>query len=105
MEKLSTLLKESSFPLKEKRCHDICHDFHVISSSCHEQQRIDINDYKKAATKRSKKLVNDVTEGYNIMHLSMGYDGTKSVGVIQSGIEIMNSIIEWCSRNASPMKN
>lgn len=68
-------------------------------------QRIDINDYKKAATKRSKKLVNDVTEGYNIMHLSMGYDGTKSVGVIQSGIEIMNSIIEWCSRNASPMKN
>ncbi len=68
-------------------------------------QRLDINDYKMVATKRSKKLVNDIVEGYNIMHLSMGYDGTKSVDVIQGGIKIMANIIDWCKKNAPTLKN
>lgn len=68
-------------------------------------QRLDINDYKMVASKRSKKLVNDIVEGYNIMHLSMGYDGTKSVDVIQGGIKIMTNIIDWCKKNAPTLKN
>ncbi len=68
-------------------------------------QRLDINDYKMVASKRSKKLVNDIVEGYNIMHLSMGYDGTKSVDVIQGGIKIMANIIDWCKKNAQTLKN
>ena len=63
-------------------------------------QRLDINDFKASATKRNKKLLNDVIEGYNIMHLYMGYDGTKAVGVITNGIKVMQSIISWCEANA-----
>ena len=59
-------------------------------------QRLDINDFKAAATKRNKKLLSDIVEGYNIMHLFMGYDGTKDVKVIASGLERMNNIIDWC---------
>ena len=46
MEQLSTLLEE-------KKCHDICHDFHVLTS-CHEEQRIDINDYRYLVEQLSK---------------------------------------------------
>ena len=68
-------------------------------------QRLDINDFKAAATKRSKKLLSDIVEGYNIMHLFMGYDGTKDVKVIASGLERMNNIIDWCEANAPKALN
>ncbi len=63
-------------------------------------QRLDIKDFQESASKRNKKLLNEVNEGYNIMHLSMGYDGTKDVGTIASGIKRMNNIIDWCEINA-----
>ena len=68
-------------------------------------QRLDINDFKAAATKRSKKLLTDIVEGYNVMHLYMGYDGTKSVGTISDGVKIMKSIIDWCEANAPKALN
>ena len=68
-------------------------------------QRLDINDFKEAATKRNKKLLNYIVEGYNIMHLYMGYDGTKSVGTISDGVKIMKSIIDWCEVNAPQSLN
>ena len=68
-------------------------------------QRLDINDFKAAATKRNKKLLSDIVEGYNIMHLFMGYDGTKAVGVISNGVKIMKSIIDWCEANAPKALN
>lgn len=52
MEQISTLLKESSFPLKEKDIM-ICHDF-SCSSSCHDSQRIDFNDYQYLVEQLSK---------------------------------------------------
>lgn len=52
MEKMSTLLKESSFPLNEKNVMK-CHDF-SCSSSCHDSQRIDFNDYQYLVEQLSK---------------------------------------------------
>ena len=63
-------------------------------------QRLDIDDFKAAAAKRNKKLLHDVVEGYNIMHLSMGYDGTTAVSVISGGVKVMGNIIAWCEANA-----
>ncbi len=60
-------------------------------------QRLDINDYKAAAAKRDKKLLNYVLDGYSIMHLSMGYDGVKNVNVINGGFEVADKLIERCS--------
>ena len=62
--------------------------------------RLDIKDFKEAASKRNKKLLAYVTSGYNIMHLSMSYDGEKSYGVSKSGVDIANEIIKWCENNA-----
>ena len=49
MEQISTLLKESSFPLNNMKCHDFS-----CSSSCHERQRIDFNDYQYLVEQLSK---------------------------------------------------
>ncbi|MBR4918660.1 MAG: DUF5618 family protein [Bacteroidales bacterium] len=59
--------------------------------------RPDIGKYKEAAAKRDKKLLAFVVNGYNIMHLSMGYDGTKTGKVCDAGFETANAIIDHCA--------
>ena len=39
-----------------------------------------------------------VTDGYNTMHLSMGYDGVNSRKVCDAGFEYANAIINHCAR-------
>ena len=60
--------------------------------------RPDIGKYKEAAAKRDKKLLAFVVNGYNIMHLSMGYDGTKTRKVCDAGFETANAIIDHCAK-------
>lgn len=36
-------------------------------------------------------------DGYNILHLSMGYDGIQNKKVCDEGLSIANEIIERCS--------
>lgn len=78
---------------------------YVLNIPTKKGQRLDIKDFKEAASKRNKKLLNDVNEGYNILHLFMGYDGTKDVQTIKSGIQRMQNIIEWCEKNAPKSLN
>ncbi len=59
-------------------------------------RRKDIDDYKEAASKADKKLLNYVVSGYNTMHLYMGYDGEKKVSIARDSIDTMNFIIDWC---------
>ena len=73
---------------------------HTLGLHAKRGQRLDIQDFKTAASKRNKKLLNDVVEGYNIMHLYMGYDGTKDAAIVLSGIKRMQNIIRWCESNA-----
>lgn len=67
-------------------------------------QRLEVKDFKEAASKRSIKLNKEICEAYNILHLSMGYDGTTSYATIQDGISHMENIITWCERNAPKPK-
>ena len=60
-------------------------------------QRPDIDDYKAAATKRDKKLLQYIVAGYNTMHLSMGYDGNKDKKVCDAGFERAKDIIDRCA--------
>lgn len=60
--------------------------------------RPDIRKYKEEAVKRDKKLLAYVVDGYNIMHLSMGYDGTKERKVCDAGFERANNIIDRCAK-------
>jgi len=59
--------------------------------------RPSIDKYKEAASKRDKKLLNYLNIGYNLLHLTMGYDGTKDRKVCDAGFERSNDIIDRCA--------
>lgn len=59
--------------------------------------RPSIEKYREAAKKRDKKLLQLVNNGYNVAHLSMGYDGVTSKKVCDTGFELANDIIDHCA--------
>ena len=60
--------------------------------------RPDIRKYKEEAAKRDKKLLAAIADGYNTMHLSMGYDGNKDRRVCDAGFANANAIIGHCAK-------
>lgn len=60
--------------------------------------RPSIKKYQEAAAKRDKKLLNFVNNGYETMHLFMGYDGSKSKKVCDAGFDYANAIIDYCEK-------
>ena len=59
--------------------------------------RPSIEKYQEAAAKRDRKLLQFVNNGYNTLHLSMGYDGTKGKKVCDAGFEYAQNIIDRCA--------
>ena len=59
-------------------------------------RRPDIIDFKKAANKRDNKLLAFINVGYDIMHLSMGYDGILNKKICDEGFRVANEIINRC---------
>ena len=68
--------------------------FHVKKNKRH---RPDISDYQQAVATRDKKLLALVNNGYDIMHLSMGYDGILEKTVCDKGFHIAMEIIDRCA--------
>ena len=60
--------------------------------------RPDIGKYRDAAAKRDRKLMAAIVAGYNTMHLSMGYDGTKGKKICDAGFEYADAIIDRCAK-------
>lgn len=60
--------------------------------------RVKIDDYERAVSKRDKKLLGWVEDGYNIMHLYMTYDGVQSKNTCDDGFRIANDIIDRCAQ-------
>ena len=67
--------------------------FHVRKDR---RTRVDINNYLEAVGKRDRKLLSFVNTGYDVMHLSMTYDGVPAKGVSDEGIRLANAIIDRC---------
>ncbi len=67
--------------------------FHI----CKGKGRPSIEKYEEVAVQRDRKLLTAIVEGYNIMHLSMGYDGTRNKKVCDAGFESANAIIDRCA--------
>lgn len=65
--------------------------------------RLSINDYREILEKRDRKLLVYVNDGYNILHLSMGYDGIQQKSVCQEGVRIANEIIDRCATMINPL--
>ncbi|MBO6027187.1 MAG: DUF5618 family protein [Bacteroidales bacterium] len=68
--------------------------FHVKTD---ERNRPDIRDYQKAVAARDRKLLTLVNTGYDVMHLSMGYDGNLVRDNSLWGFRIANDIIDRCA--------
>lgn len=68
--------------------------FHVKKNK---NTRPDISDYQQAIVDRDKKLLSLVNNGYDIMHLSMGYDGILDKTVCDKGFYIAREVIERCA--------
>lgn len=62
------------------------------------KSRPDIGKYRDAAAKRDRKLMAAIVAGYNTMHLSMGYDGTKGKKICDAGFEYAEAIIDRCAK-------
>jgi hypothetical protein len=60
--------------------------------------RVDVNDYYEAVRKRDKKLLALVNSSYNVMHLSMDYDGNSRKAVCDDGFRLANDIIDRCEK-------
>lgn len=58
--------------------------------------RPSIEKYQEAAAKRDKTLLAHINNGYEIMHLVMGYDGNKNKKVCDIGFESAKQIISRC---------
>jgi hypothetical protein len=67
--------------------------FHVRTG----KGRPSIEKYKGAVAKRDKKLLQLVNDGYDVTHLSMGYDGVRNKKICDTGFEIANDIISHCA--------
>ena len=60
--------------------------------------RVAVDDYYEAVGKRDRKLLALVNSSYNVMHLSMDYDGTPSKSICSEGIRLANDIIDRCAK-------
>ena len=59
--------------------------------------RPSIEKYKEAAGKRDRKLLVAIVAGYDYLHLTMGYDGSKGKKTCDIGFEYANAIIDRCA--------
>ena len=69
--------------------------FHVRADR---RTRVDIKDYLEAVGKRDKKLLALVNSCYNVMHLSMDYDGNSRKNICDDGFILANDIIDRCAK-------
>ena len=63
------------------------------------KKRVSVEDYKAAIAKRNKQILNYVNDGYQILHLYMGYDGGLNYNICKIGLETAKKIIDWCENN------
>ena len=54
--------------------------------------------YREAAKKRDGRLLRFINLGYDLMHLTMGYDGDRNKKVCETGFERANAIIDHCEK-------
>ena len=69
-----------------------------VKQTMPKNKRVSIDDYKDKVARRDKKFLTVVLEGYQTLHLYMGYDGTKVYKTCAGGMETAERIIQWCEK-------
>ncbi|MDR0618976.1 MAG: DUF5618 family protein [Bacteroidales bacterium] len=63
------------------------------------RQRPDIQDYLDAINKKDKKMPRYVKTAYDLLHLSMGYDGILSYKIAQEGLNMGKNVVSWAAKH------
>lgn len=58
--------------------------------------------YQLELSKLDKKVMGSFADAYEILHLSMGYDGAQNAKVIAIGFQAAENIINWTEQKLSP---
>lgn len=65
------------------------------------KKRKDVNWYKEQLASVDKKLLNNFVNAYELLHLYMGYDGTREALVAQAGLKRADEIIQWVEQRTA----
>ena len=57
--------------------------------------RKDVDWYKQHLSKLDKRVLNSFISAYDILHLSMAYDGIPLASVVTAGLQEADTIIDW----------
>ena len=63
--------------------------------------RKDINWYRDQVARTDKKLLTNFMSAYELLHLSMSYDGTREAVVAQQGLKRADEIIQWVEQRTA----
>jgi hypothetical protein len=64
--------------------------------------RKDVDWYKQHLAKLDKRVLNSFVSAYDILHLSMAYDGIPDAEVAQIGLKRAETIIDWVEQRTVP---
>jgi hypothetical protein len=62
---------------------------------------INVEWYRKELSGLDKKIMSDFVTAYQILHLDMGYGGTRSAQIAQLGVEAAEKILKWVESRLS----
>ena len=66
-----------------------------LLSGTNKKTRKSVEWYQKELSAMDKRILSHFTTVYQLLHLDMGYDGTKSVKIANMGLEEAEKIIDW----------
>lgn len=61
--------------------------------------------YVDHLAKRNRKMVEHFEDAYELLHLVMGYDGSRNVKVSKEGLAIADKMISWAEKNTQTVNN
>jgi hypothetical protein len=62
------------------------------------RSRVSIDDYINAVGKIDKKMPRYLSNAYDTLHLSLGYDGNLNYGIVQGGLKEAQDMINWAAK-------
>ena len=61
-------------------------------------QRVSFEDYQEAVSNVDKRMNRPLLNLYEMLHLSLGYDGVLSYNVVQDSLKKAKSFIDWTEK-------
>lgn len=66
-----------------------------------EKGRKNINWYREQVARTDKKLLTNFMSAYELLHLSMSYDGNQDISTAQTGLRRADEIIQWVEQRTA----